>query len=399
MKPINCGGLETAMNILFCKWTNSCEYGIERTFQSMGHSVTSITHSFENVSLSVESLHILQTTLENNRFDFLFSTNYLPVVSKVCNIYHIPYICWVMDSPCITLYSDSIQNSCNHIFIFDYALYESVVSYNPTGIHYFPLATCTDLWDKISLLEKDHEQYDCDVSFVGSLYCQSSPYKSVEGLSAYTRGYLDGLIDAQLHVYGYHFLQDCLAPEIVQEFKTCADWLWYPDYRTEDTSIIESCYLSKRCAELERCQIAERLASTFDFHLYTNSDVSELQGVQNLGTVDYYDTMPRIFRCSRINLNITSKSIHTGLPLRIFDVLGAGGFLLTNYQEELPNYFEIGIDLDIYESIDDLQDKISYYLEHPELRQEIAKNGQEKVRQNFQYTTALSQILSISLES
>lgn len=387
------------MNILFCKWTNSCEYGIEQAFQTMGHTVTSVTHSFSNVSHSVESMLVLQSALDHNRFDFLFSTNYLPVVSKVCNIYHIPYICWVTDSPCLTLYSDSIRNSCNHIFIFDYALYESVVDYHPAGIHYFPLATCTDLWDRISLTEQDREQYSCDVSFVGSLYNQSSPYDTVEGLSPYTRAYLDGLIDAQLHVYGCHFLQECLTPEIIQEFKTCANWIWYPDYRTEDAAVIENSYLSKRCAALERCQIAQRLSASFQFHLYTNSDVSGLQGVQNFGTVDYYDTMPRIFRCSSINLNITSKSIHTGLPLRIFDILGAGGFLLTNYQEELPNYFEIGTDLDIYESMDDLEDKIRYYLERPELRQEIARNGREKVRQSFQYTTALAQILAISLEA
>lgn len=385
------------MHLLFCKWNNSSEYGIEQTFQKMGHSVVSITHSFENVSLSVESLHILQAALENNRFDFLFSTNFLPVVSKVCNIYHIPYICWVMDSPCITLYSNSIRNTCNHIFIFDYALYESVAQYNPTGIHYFPLATCTDIWDSISISETDREQYSCDVSFVGSLYNQSSPYKSVEGLSSYTKGYLDAIINAQLHVYGYHFLQDCLTPEIVQEFKACADWLWYPDYRVEDAAIVENSYLSKRCAELERCQIAERLSSAFDFHLYTNSNVTGLQGVRNLGTVDYYDTMPRIFRCSSINLNITSKSIHTGLPLRIFDILGAGGFLLTNYQEELPNYFEIGTDLDIYEDMNDLQNKITYYLQHPDLREEIARNGQAKVRQEFTYLKALTTILTVSL--
>lgn len=386
------------MHLLFCKWNNVSEYGIEQTFQSMGHTVMSIIHSFENVSLSVESLQILQTALDQNHFDFLFSVNYLPVVSKICNIYHIPYICWVMDSPCITLYSDSIRNSCNHVFIFDHALYESVAAYNPTGIYYFPLATCTALWDQISITEEDCAQYTCDVSFVGSLYNQSSPYNSVEGLSPYTKSYLDGLIDAQLHVYGCHFLKDCLTPNIIQEFKECADWLWYPDYRKDDAGVIVDSYLSKRCAELERCKIVESLASAFQFHLYTNSDVTGLHGVKNLGTVDYYDTMPRIFRCSRINLNITSKSIHTGLPLRIFDILGAGGFLLTNYQEELPDYFEIGTDLDIYEDLTDLQHKIAYYLQHPELRQEIAQNGQKKVRQNFTYTTALSHMLATSLK-
>lgn len=45
---------------------------------------------------------------------------------------------------------------------------------------------------------------------------------------------------------------------------------------------------------------------------------------------------------------MTSKPIRTGLPLRIWDILGAGGFVLTNYQTEIPEYFEIGKDLETY---------------------------------------------------
>ena len=46
----------------------------------------------------------------------------------------------------------------------------------------------------------------------------------------------------------------------------------------------------------------------------------------------------------KIYLNMTIKPIQTGLPLRIFDIMGCGGFLMTNYQAELPEYFEIGTD-------------------------------------------------------
>lgn len=74
--------------------------------------------------------------------------------------------------------------------------------------------------------------------------------------------------------------------------------------------------------------------------------------------------MPLVFHYSKINLNITSKSIHDGLPLRIFDVLGCGGFLLTNYQTELAQWFTPGRDLECYTGEDDLLEKVDYYLTH-----------------------------------
>ena len=52
----------------------------------------------------------------------------------------------------------------------------------------------------------------------------------------------------------------------------------------------------------------------------------------------------------------------SGLSLRIFDVHGCGGFLITNYQAELPEFFEIGKDLVAYESENHLKELCAYYL-------------------------------------
>ena len=105
--------------------------------------------------------------------------------------------------------------------------------------------------------------------------------------------------------------------------------------------------------------------------------------------------MPKVFQASRINLNITMRPIETGLSLRIWDVLGCGGFLLTNYQAEIPDYFEIGRDLETYESMDELEEKVRYYLSHDEERVEIAISGYEKVARYHTYEIRLAQMLKI----
>lgn len=47
-----------------------------------------------------------------------------------------------------------------------------------------------------------------------------------------------------------------------------------------------------------------------------------------------------------------SKSIKTGIPLRLFDIMGAGGFLITNYQSEITQYFDIDKELVVYDSME-----------------------------------------------
>ena len=108
---------------------------------------------------------------------------------------------------------------------------------------------------------------------------------------------------------------------------------------------------------------------------------------------DSVTMMPKIFKCSKINLSMTNRPIRTGMPLRMFDTMGAGGFLLTNYQAEIPEYFEIGKDLEVYESQEDLLNKIAYYLEHDDERMEIARNGQEKIRNEHTYSIKLRKML------
>jgi spore maturation protein CgeB len=111
--------------------------------------------------------------------------------------------------------------------------------------------------------------------------------------------------------------------------------------------------------------------------------------------VDYYTVMPLIFSQSQVNLNISLRTIRTGIPLRVVDVLGCGGFLISNYQSELEEYFEIGQDLEVYGSIEELYEKVKFYLEHEDVRRQIAQNGFEKVKRDFTFTDRLARILQV----
>ena len=78
------------------------------------------------------------------------------------------------------------------------------------------------------------------------------------------------------------------------------------------------------------------------------------------------------------------------------DIMGAVGFLLTNYQADFLEYFTPDNDFVYYESIDDLIRKCDYYIKHEDERKAIALNGYNKVKEFHNYKVRLNDIFKIA---
>ena len=85
---------------------------------------------------------------------------------------------------------------------------------------------------------------------------------------------------------------------------------------------------------------------------------------------------------SKINLNFTQNG-NLGFSDRVFKTLAAGGFLLSNNCKEITSVFTPGEHLDVFNSEEELKEKIQYYLDHPEERMRIAEAGREFVLPRF----------------
>lgn len=113
------------------------------------------------------------------------------------------------------------------------------------------------------------------------------------------------------------------------------------------------------------------------------------------GRVDYKTQMPLVFAGSKINLNISLRSIHSGIPLRVLDIMACGGFVLTNWQPEIEEYFVEGAEVAMFHSLEECMEKIDYYLQHEEKRKQIAEAGRKKVLEEFSYQTGLIKLFEI----
>lgn len=388
------------MNIVFCKWKSICETGVDNGLVARKHNIIRITRPLDNVDYDMAYADLLSDTLKAQPVDCVFSINFIPIIARVCKIHNIPYLCWIVDSPCLQLYSETVSYDTNYIFIFDRDLYNKFYPDNPHGIFHHSLASDIPLWDSIQVTKEEHKAYDCDISFVGSLYSDKvfSLYNKIEqGLPEYIRGYVNGIIDAQLNIFGYNLIRDSLTPEFVKEFKAHAKWIpLNEDYAEDDIGIIADTYIGYKCTEQDRIRSLNALAQYFHVDLYTTSDTSCLTGVNVRGPADSAKMMPQILKCSKINLNFTNKPISSGLPLRCFDIMGNGGFMLSNYQPEIPELFELDKEVVVYESMSDMLEKAGYYLEHEDERIAIAKRGYEKVKQYHSYEVKLNEMFHMA---
>jgi len=73
--------------------------------------------------------------------------------------------------------------------------------------------------------------------------------------------------------------------------------------------------------------------------------------------------------------------------------------LLTNYQAEIPYYFTEGEDLVCFDGVEDLKEKVAYYLAHDEERMRIAENGYRKVKEYHTYVRRINEMLHIIEET
>ncbi len=366
------------MKILFLEWKSYCVPDMAEALKEAGHDVTLATCAEMTDRYSAEFDGFLKEKLRTSAYDAVFTFNYFPIVSRSCNKEHLLYISWVYDNPLVTLFSCTVINPCNRIFLFDYHSYEYFHNQGISTIYYLPL--CANSKRLSQTMNVNISQND--ISFVGSLYTEPKQrlYDQLSDLDPYSKGYMDALVDAQSHIDGYFFLEEALTPSLLDAMQKIYPITPNHDGAETPAYVYSQYFLGRRATALARIDLLNKLSQNFDVIVYTHADCKDiLPNAIYGGKIDYYDTMPAIFQHSKINLNITLKTIQTGIPLRAWDILGCGGFLLTNFQQELCDLFVPDEDFVYYESPADAIEKAAYFLSHDRERQEITHNAFEKI--------------------
>lgn len=385
------------MKILFLDSPSFGKLDMIEAFQEKGYEVQLFNHdNLREFKDPVFDAYFDELTAKDT-YSFVFSLNYYPAISNGCQRNDLKYLAFVYDNPLVALYSYTLINPCNYVFLFDKASYLDFAKEGIPTVYYLPLCANTKRLSRMALPEDKKSIVSSDVAFVGSLYNEDHNFLDrMTDLDDFTKGYLDAIMEAQQKVSGYFFIEELLTSNILHALKKSLEYKTLPGGTESDAYIYANYFIARKITSLERQNILKQVSERFNTKLYTHNATPELPSIHNMGAIDYYDVMPHVFKNSKINLNISLRSIRSGMPLRAFDIMGAEGFLLSNYQEDFFDFFVPGEDFDYYDGVEDLMTKIEYYLSHEKERKEIAHNGFQKITESHTYEHRIDTMIKIA---
>ena len=373
------------MKVLFYRYNSICEPDFIDAFKKIGLEVAEITEEMYRKSIpGEERVKILLEGIAAHEPLFVFSIDFFPFISLVCERLGVVYAALSVDCPVAEIYSAEIRNRCNRVFLFDKKQYESVRDFNPDNIRYMPLGAAVQRLEELPF----PDEYRYGVSFIGSLYNEKDRYgmlKKSGALRGTALEHMEGLVAEHLKAPGMDIIEAGLTADDISALKA-AD----PDFYTNEDSVIDmdryvavNNYLGNHLTCLDRIAVLNMLAEKLpegSVHLFTRSDTSELdKKVVVHGGVNTLTEMPDVFRASKINLNLTSRTIRCGLPQRIWDITGCRAFCVTNAVSAMEGLLDVGSDIVTFSSYEELPDICMHYLEHDNEREEIAISGFNKV--------------------
>ncbi|MBI4382930.1 MAG: glycosyltransferase [Nitrospinae bacterium] len=151
-----------------------------------------------------------------------------------------------------------------------------------------------------------------------------------------------------------------------------------------------------------RIQTFPRLMD-FDFKIWgegwgPNSPLGK--HLQNTGRRVSTEECVKIYNAARINLNLHSSTCHEGVnPVgdfvnpRTFEIAACSAFQLVDERRELGDLFRVGEEIVAFKDVEDLREKIRYYLEHEEERTAISARGRERVLREHTMERRMSEAL------
>ena len=154
------------MKIFMVRWKSICEGQMLRAMKALGIDVYEWTYPGDDADYSQEALDQLSYELVKDKFDYIFSVDFFPLVARVAPVAKIPYISWSVDCPVLQYYSKTLSLPYNRIFLFDYAMYQEYLPVNPDNIFYLPLAVDQPHYDEViaTITAEDRKRFSADVS-------------------------------------------------------------------------------------------------------------------------------------------------------------------------------------------------------------------------------------------
>ncbi|MBU1486436.1 glycosyltransferase [bacterium] len=352
-------------------------------FKNLGHRVKVLEPRRQSVS-TIRQIEEMAGELSSFRPDIVFTLNNLEIIPALLKEARIPYAIWFIDHPLFWSSPSSLSLSVTpyaHIFVWERSYLGLLKDFGFKNVHWLPLATNPHLFKEGEV----RERFESDISFVGESMTHYLDKLLVGS------GRLERLARMSIQQKCREPLRE-MEPIFGQIEQELGQVLSFEDEYQRKLFLLN---LEVAGMSAYRREIIKAL-SEFNLSLYGDEGWKNIEGANFRGRLNYLDA-PALYRTCRINLNITKAHSSRAINQRLFDVPACGGFVLTDFREDLKLLFDED-EVAYYQDKEDLLEKVRFYLTHPAEREKIANNARKRVLSQHTYEIRMESLIKLLME-
>lgn len=352
---------------------------------------------FEVLRWSPEETELALKRLRPKR---LVMVNYVREVAEVAANIGVPLVVWEVDPS--TDRTAEVVGTGENVRIFTYRE-RNVASYRAAGfphVAHLPAGSNTDKRHPVELDAGERERYASDVCFVGSSMLGAARkyrrlfrqlHASFDSMGLETFEEVDERLEAILAEERLDY-SDARVVELLQErfgeFLAAA--------RATRTRDDPAKWVAEIAASEKRLHYVNALGK-FGIRVWGDREWEHVEtmggGARYCGVAGHGRELTLVYNGARVHVDINRNYQKDVIPIRVFDVLACGGFLIAEHSDELERHFDIGRELVSYRTLAELEQQVAHYLAHPDEAREVALRGLAAVRERHTVRHRVRQIL------
>ena len=384
------------MKILYVFGSSDATY-ITDALRKLNYDVMEYPEIQDTSNMDEDKINAVVAYIKEYGITHLMSIHLIYNIAVAAYWSGIKYVPVIWDAPYLKSYT--VMGTLDNIWysVFDKLDAERMRKGGCPHVLYQPLSVNSDREATGNNGAISEREYIHDISFIANLYEKNEYDRCLDLIPPNIQEYFCSIFEEAAFKWdGINRIYGQTGQEILDYIGLVSPAFKISNpYNIEDVRYFEAAYLIRKLANIERVCTLNLLAEDHDVYLYTYSvvDRAVMPKVHLRPPVLVGEATSFIYAVSKINLNIALKGIEGGTPQRIMDIMGAGGFVLTNYCEETAELFEEDREIVMFRTPEELLWKVDYYLEHEEEREQIARAGHEKAMNNYTYEKKIKSLL------
>ncbi|HNR34174.1 MAG TPA: glycosyltransferase [Candidatus Hydrogenedentes bacterium] len=357
-----------------------------RAAESLGWETASVPSAMTG-GLTREDVRLLFTAIGEFKPDFILASNFAgmdteAMFSRFFEDARIPYVSWFTDTPRMILYDRKLH--CSPYMVAATWERAYIPHFKQLGfrhIHFMPLAT-----DPAVFQGKPSAHYGRNLAFVGtSMIAEAGEaWEKLGHLPEITAAIQDAFTQGRV-----------TRERFAEGIEAVLDPMLLTPCTTSERRHIELCLIYE-ATRRQRAEMVQRL-SPMGIEVRGDAAWQRIYPAAG-GSVAYHSDLAEYYRTTAVNLNITSLQMKTAVNQRVFDCPAAGGFLLTDAQSDIAEFFDSETEMAVYASFDELTDKAEYYLRHAAEREAMIERAQRRIAAHHTHAHRLRKLESFLKE-